>query len=88
MTAATFGTVRLGVFCHHGCASLLDGPTRSSAFWTRWRLITGTRPGPRRSSFCALVCGSPSHGYRTQIRYWWREDAVMMLPGEEGGATV
>ena len=42
MTAATFGTVRLGVFCHHGCASLLDGPTRSSAFWTRWRLITRT----------------------------------------------
>ena len=25
MTSAAFGRVGLGVFCHHGCASLLDG---------------------------------------------------------------
>ena len=31
MTVASFGTVRLGVFCHHGCASLLDGGPGSAA---------------------------------------------------------
>ena len=59
--------VTLGAFWQSSCRCTLPPwmylttgrPTRSSVFWTRWRLTTGIRPAPRPSSCGALACGSP-----------------------------
>ena len=48
MPAASFGTVRLCVFCHHGCASLLDGrPGQTPAGRAG---VPQPAPGPHRGA--------------------------------------
>ena len=48
MTAASFGTVRICVFCHHGCASLLDGrPGQAPAGRAG---VPQPAPGPHRGA--------------------------------------